>query len=299
MQKEEFKSGFVSILGKPNVGKSTLLNKLLKQKVSIVSPKPQTTRNNITGILNGDNYQIVFLDTPGIHKTKNSLDDYMQKSINASVKDVDVILYLLDANKNFSDELESIETYSKICPLILIVNKIDEVNYQKLFPKMAGLNSLNNVKEIVPISAIKGDNVDEVVKCILKYLPEGPMYYSKDDVTDKTEQFMASEIIREKSLWLLQDEIPHGIAVQIEEFKEEDDLDRISATIFVEKESHKNIVIGSKGSMLKKIGEASRKELERMLDKKVFLALWVKVKEKWRESDLLINNLGYNKKDIQ
>ena len=299
MQKEEFKSGFVSILGKPNVGKSTLLNKLLKQKVSIVSPKPQTTRNNITGILNGDNYQIVFLDTPGIHKTKNSLDDYMQKSINASVKDVDVILYLLDANKNFNDELESIETYSKICPLILLVNKIDEVNYQKLFPKMAGLNSLNNVKEIVPISAIKGDNVDEVVKCILKYLHEGPMYYSKDDVTDKTEQFMASEIIREKSLWLLQDEIPHGIAVQIEEFKEEDDLDRISATIFVEKESHKNIVIGSKGSMLKKIGEASRKELERMLDKKVFLALWVKVKEKWRESDLLINNLGYNKKEIQ
>lgn len=299
MQKEEFKSGFVSILGKPNVGKSTLLNKLLKQKVSIVSPKPQTTRNNITGILNGEDYQIVFLDTPGIHKTKNSLDDYMQKSINASVKDVDVILYLLDANKNFNDELESIETYSKICPLILLVNKIDEVNFQKLFPKMAGLNSLSNVKEIVPISAIKGDNVDEVVKCILKYLPEGPMYYSKDDVTDKTEQFMASEIIREKSLWLLQDEIPHGIAVQIEEFKEEDDLDRISATIFVEKESHKNIVIGSKGSMLKKIGEASRKELERMLDKKVFLSLWVKVKEKWRESDLLINNLGYNKKDIQ
>lgn len=294
-----FKSGFVTILGKPNVGKSTLLNKLLRQKISIVSPKAQTTRNKITGILNGENYQIVFTDTPGIHKLKNELDEYMQKSIEVSKKDVDIILYILDATKKLdSEELKEIEKYTKHSKLILAINKTDEIKYEKLFEYLAKLNSIEGVKEIIPISAVKGTNLEELLNVLLKNLEEGPKYFDQTQITDVSEKFLASEIIREKALWLIQEEIPHGIAVQIDAFYEEENLNKISATIFVEKESHKKIVIGNAGSMLKKIGEAARKEIEHVLNKKAFLELWVKVKQNWRDSDILVNNLGYNKKDL-
>ena len=294
-----FKSGFVTILGKPNVGKSTLLNKLLRQKVSIVSPKAQTTRNKITGILNGKNYQIVFTDTPGIHKTKNELDAYMQKSIDVAKKDVDIILYLLDATKKLdNEELKEIENYAKHSKLILAINKTDDIKYEKLFEYLAKLNAIEDVKEILPISAVKGTNLDELLNVLLKHLDEGPKYFDDSQITDVSEKFLASEIIREKALWLIQEEIPHGIAVQIDIFHEEENLNKISATIFVEKESHKKIVIGNAGSMLKKIGEAARKEIEHVMGKKAFLELWVKVKQNWRDSDILVNNLGYNKKEL-
>ncbi len=294
-----FKSGFVTILGKPNVGKSTLLNKLLRQKVSIVSPKAQTTRNKITGILNNKDYQIVFTDTPGIHKSKNELDAFMQKSIDVAKKDVDIILYLIDATKKLdSDEIKEIEKYAQKSTLILAVNKTDDIKYEKLFEYLAKLNTINGVKEILPISAVKGTNLDELLNVLLKNLQDGPKYFDDTQITDVSEKFLASEIIREKALWLIQEEIPHGIAVQIDVFDEEENLNKISATIFVEKESHKKIVIGNSGSMLKKIGEAARKEIEHVLNKKAFLELWVKVKQNWRDSDILVNNLGYNKKDL-
>ena len=294
-----FKSGFVTILGKPNVGKSTLLNKVLRQKVSIVSPKAQTTRNKITGILNGENYQIVFTDTPGIHKTKNELDVFMQKSIDVAKKDVDIILYLMDATKKLDgEELKEIENYAKHNTLILAINKIDDIKYEKLFEFLAKLNAIEGVKEILPISAVKGTNLDELLNVLLKHLEKGPKYFDDTQITDVSEKFLASEIIREKALWLIQEEIPHGIAVQIDIFHEEENLNKISATIFVEKESHKKIVIGNGGAMLKKIGEAARKEIEHVLNKKAFLELWVKVKQNWRDSDILVNNLGYNKKDL-
>ena len=294
-----FKSGFVTILGKPNVGKSTLLNKVLRQKVSIVSPKAQTTRNKITGILNGENYQIVFTDTPGIHKTKNELDVFMQKSIDVAKKDVDIILYLMDATKKLDgEELKEIENYAKHNTLILAINKIDDIKYEKLFEFLAKLNAIEGVKEILPISAVKGTNLDELLNVLLKHLEKGPKYFDDTQITDVSEKFLASEIIREKALWLIQEEIPLGIAVQIDIFHEEENLNKISATIFVEKESHKKIVIGNGGAMLKKIGEAARKEIEHVLNKKAFLELWVKVKQNWRDSDILVNNLGYNKKDL-
>lgn len=295
----DFKSGFVTILGKPNVGKSTLLNHLLRQKVSIVSPKPQTTRNKITGILNNKNYQIVFIDTPGIHKSKNSLDDYMQKSIDLAQKDVDLILYIIDVTKKLDEEeIKQIEILAQNNSLILAINKVDEVNFEKLAPILSKLNNVQNVKEIIPISAVKGSNLETLVELILKYLPQGPKYYDDSDVTDVSQRFLASEVVREKALWLVEQEVPHGVAVQIEVFNEEQELIKISANIFVEKESHKKIVIGKGGALLKNLGEHARKELEHMFNKKVFLELWVKVKENWRESDIMLNNLGYNKKDL-
>lgn len=296
----KFKCGFVTILGKPNVGKSTLLNRLVGQKISIVSPKPQTTRNVVTGILNGENYQAVFLDTPGIHKSKNSLDKYMEKSIQKSLEGIDLIIYILDGTKKFSAELlDEVKIYaSKQVPLLLVVSKIDDSTMEKLYPELAKLNSLENIQDIIPISSFTGQNLDVLKDKILKNLPEGPAMYPTDISTDSTERFLASEIVREKSLWLLQQEIPHGIAVAIESFKQKENLTKIDATIFCEKENHKRIIIGKNGEQLKKIAEESRKALEKMLGNKVFLTLWVKVKERWRESDIMASNLGYNKKDL-
>lgn len=299
--KDNFKSGFVAIVGKPNVGKSTLLNKILKQKVSIVSPKPQTTRNKITGIYNTDDCQIVFLDTPGIHKPKNTLDKYMEKSINSALEGVDVLVYMLDGLKDFqSEEIETIKNYSDTqIPVILVVNKIDESSFEKLYPKLAKLNVLQKVKEIIPLSAKVGKNVDVLIESILKYIPFGPCYYPQDEVSDKSEQFIAGEIIREKALWLLNEEIPHGIAVVINSFKEQLNIAKIDATIICEKEGHKKIVIGANGEKLKQIAESARKDIEKMLNQKVYLSIWVKVKENWRDNDFQVSNLGYNIKDVE
>ena len=294
-----FKCGYVTILGKPNVGKSTLLNKLVGQKISIVSPKPQTTRNSITGILNGQDYQIVFIDTPGIHKAKNSLDKYMEKSIKKSIEGIDLILYILDGTKKFfDDDIKEAESYANENNVLLLVSKVDATTFEKLYPALAKLNSLKNVKDIIPFSSFNGKNLDLITEKILEFMPEGPALYPTDVVTDSTQKFLCSEIIREKSLWLLQEEIPHGIAVEIEKFDEQKSVVKISATIFCEKENHKRIIFGSNGATLKKIGEQSRIAIERILEKKVFLELWVKVKERWRESDILTNNMGYNKKDL-
>ena len=291
-----FRCGFVTIIGRPNVGKSTLLNKLVGQKVSIVSPKPQTTRNAIVGILNGKNYQIVFTDTPGIHKPKNRLDEYMAESISKSIEGVDLILYVLDGTKRFfSEDIDDIVSYSNgNTPVVVLVSKVDDTTFEKLYPELAKLNNLQKIKDIIPFSSFSGKNIDLLKETILKYMPESPAMYPQDVVTDSSQRFLCSEIIREKSLWLLQQEIPHGL----ENFKEEPNIVKISATIFCEKENHKKIIIGSAGQTLKKIGEESRIDIERILGKKVFLELWVKVKEHWRDSDILTNNLGYNKKEL-
>ena len=296
----DFRCGYVSILGRPNVGKSTLLNKLVGQKISIVSPKPQTTRNVVTGILNQKDMQVIFLDTPGIHKAKNSLDKYMEKSIQKSLEGIDLILYILDGTKKFFEE--DIDDVKSFCagttPVVVLVSKIDDTTYEKLYPELAKLNSLQNVKEIIPFSSYNGKNLDVITQTIKNFMPVGPAMYPTDSVTDVSERFIASEIIREKALWLLQQEIPHGLAIEIEKFEQGEKVTKISATIFCEKENHKKIIIGSSGSTLKKIGEESRKDIERMLGTKVFLELWVKVKEHWRDSDILVSNLGYNKKDL-
>lgn len=294
-----FKSGFVAIVGKPNVGKSTLLNKILKQKISIVSPKPQTTRNKITGIYNDKDCQIVFLDTPGMHKAKNTLDKYMEKSINIAMEGIDCLIYILDGLKPFEDtELEKIKNYASCMPVILVVNKIDESCYEKLYPKLAKLNELQDVKEIIPLSAKVGKNVDVLIENLLKYIPHGPCYYPQDVVSDKTEQFIAGEIIREKALWLLNEEIPHGIAVVINSFKEQKDIVKIDATMICEKEGHKKIIIGANGEKLKHLAENARKDIEKMLGKKVYLSIWIKVKEAWRDNDFQVADLGYNIKNI-
>ena len=295
-----FKCGYVSILGKPNVGKSTLLNKLVGQKISIVSPKPQTTRNVVTGILNLKDMQVVFLDTPGIHKSKNSLDKYMEKSIKQSMEGIDLIFYMLDGTKKFFSEdiLEIEKLSSNKTPVVVLISKVDDTTFEKLYPELNKLNSLNNVKDIIPFSSFNGKNLDVIIETIKKYMPVGPAMYPVDTVTDVSTRFIASEIIREKSLWLLQQEIPHGIAVEIERFEQSDKITKISAIIYCEKENHKKIIIGTKGLTLKKIGEESRKDIERMLASKVFLELWVKVKEHWRDSDILTSNLGYDKKDL-
>ena len=296
----DFRCGYVSILGRPNVGKSTLLNKLVGQKISIVSPKPQTTRNVVTGILNQKDMQVVFLDTPGIHKAKNSLDKYMEKSIQKSLEGIDLILYILDGTKKFFEEdIDDIKSFcAGTTPVVVLVSKIDDTTYEKLDPELAKLNSLQNVKEIIPFSSYNGKNLDVITQTIKNFMPVGPAMYPTDSVTDVSERFIASEIIREKALWLLQQEIPHGVAIEIEKFEQSEKVTKISATIFCEKENHKKIIIGSCGSTLKKIGEESRKDIERMLGTKVFLELWVKVKEHWRDSDILVSNLGYNKKDL-
>ena len=295
-----FKSGFVAIVGKANVGKSTLLNCLVNQKVSITSPKPQTTRNKINGILTTKDYQIVFTDTPGIHKSKNKLDAFMEESIKSGVDGIDCLIFMLDGLKPFEkDDLDLINSYALTgVPVIVVVSKIDKTNFEKLYPKLSALNSLENVKEIIPISSYRKKNIDVLIESVLKFIPEGQKFYADDEVTDVSLKFLASEIIREKALLYLQEEVPHGLAVVIDSFTEGENLLKISATIFCEKPAHKLIIIGKNGEMLKKIGSHAREELEHLTESKVFLELWVKVKENWRNSDVLINNLGYNKKEI-
>ena len=300
MEKQK-KSGFVALIGRPNVGKSTLMNHLIGQKIAITSARPQTTRNRIQTVYTDDRGQIIFLDTPGIHRAKHKLDEYMVGAAERTIKDSDVVLWLVEPTTYIgAGEQHILEILKQVkAPVILVINKIDTVDKKDILKYIGAYERIFPFSEIIPVSALKSDNLDTVLEVIMKYLPCGPMYYDEDTVTDQPMRQIAAEIIREKALRCLQDEIPHGIAVTVEKMKERPDgLFDIEAEIICEKESHKGIVIGKGGAMLKKIGSNARYELERMLDSKVNLKLWVKVKKDWRDSDFMIKNFGYDKKEI-
>lgn len=293
----EYRSGFVSIIGKPNVGKSTLMNAYLGQKVAIVSPKPQTTRHKIRGILTLPNAQIIFVDTPGIHNPLHKLGEYMVKTAISAMLDADVVVFLVDISQPPDDEDHLIaQTLRERCksPIILAMNKMDLLTPDKVKPHTEAYLSLGEFKDWILISATTGDNLDKLRDMIVSYLPPGPRYYPEDQIADVDERFIAAELIREKALHFLHQEVPHSIAVVIDEFKDRsEDLSYISATIFVEKESQKAIVIGKDGAMLKKIGQAARRELEIILGRRVYLELWVKVKKQWRKDEEELRRLGY------
>lgn len=295
-----FKSGFVTLIGRPNVGKSTLMNRLIGQKIAITSKKPQTTRNRIQTVLTTEEGQIVFLDTPGIHKAKNKLGDYMVNVAERTMEEVDVILWLVEPTDYIgAGERHIIEQLKKTkTPVILVINKTDTVKKEAILSFIDTYRKELDFQEIVPVSALKGENTDELVKCIFKYLPYGPAFYDEDTITDQPMRQIVAELIREKALRLLEDEIPHGIAVSIESMKERGKICHIEATIVCERESHKGIIIGKGGAMLKKIGSAARPEIEDLLEMQVNLQLWVKVKKDWRDSDFLLKNFGYNPKEI-
>ena len=306
-----FKSGFATLIGRPNVGKSTLMNHIIGQKIAITSNRPQTTRNRIQTVYTSKEGQIVFVDTPGIHKAKNKLGNYMVRIAERSLTEVDVILWLVEPStfigageKHISKQLKKVKT-----PVILVINKTDKVKKEEVLTFIDAYRKEMDFEEIVPVSALKGDNVDELLSCIMKYLPYGEAYYDENTVTDQPERQIVSELIREKALYSLEEEIPHGIAVVIESMKFRKSVDRakgkrttiadIEATIVCEKESHKGIVIGKKGAMLKQIGSKARPEIEDMLECKVNLQLWVKVRKDWRDSDLYMKNFGYNPKESE
>ncbi len=297
---KSYKSGFVTLIGRPNVGKSTLMNHLIGQKIAITSNKPQTTRNRIQTVLTMPEGQIVFLDTPGIHKAKNKLGDYMVNVAERTLNEVDVILWLVEPSTFIgAGERHIIEQLKKTkTPVILVINKTDTVKKEEILKFIDTYRREMEFQEIVPVSALKGDNTDTLVSCIFKYLPYGPAFYDEDTVTDQPMRQIVAELIREKALRLLSEEIPHGIAVSVESLKERGNICDIEATIVCERESHKGIVIGKGGQMLKKIGSMARPEMESMLEKKVNLQLWVKVKKDWRDSDFLLKNYGYNPKDM-
>ena len=299
----KYKFGYIAILGRPNAGKSTLVNNLVGEKVAIVSPKPQTTRNNILGIVTKENFQLVLIDTPGIHRTKNALDKYMMKSVRSAQSGANVIVYLFDATKKISDE--EIEYIKKLkekeeVPLIVVISKIDLIKQLDILPIIDKLSKVSEIDEIVPISSVKGKNLQELVDVVLKFLPESDVKnfeYDEDYYTNKSLKFIASETIREKALYFLQEEIPHGISVDIVNFEEKTNLVIIDADIICEKDSHKSIVIGKKGSMLKNIGEKARVGLENLTGKKVLLKLFVKTKKNWRENANLLTEFGYKADD--
>jgi GTP-binding protein Era len=298
---ENFKSGFVTIIGRPNVGKSTLMNRLIGQKIAITSNKPQTTRNRIQTVYTDmERGQIVFLDTPGIHKAKNKLGEYMVNVAEKTLNEVDVILWLVEPS-NFvgAGEQHIIEQLNKVkTPVILVINKVDTVEKEKVLEYIDTYRKLYDFAEIIPTSALRGQNTDDVIDMIFKYLPYGPQFYDEDTITDQPERAICAEIIREKALHALNDEVPHGIAVAVDRMKTRDNgLVDIDATIICERDSHKGIIIGKQGAMLKKIGSNARYEIERLLDTKVNLKLWVKVKKDWRDSDFLLKNFGYREDD--
>ncbi|MGC7870139.1 GTPase Era [Desulfosporosinus sp. SYSU MS00001] len=294
---KEFRSGFVSVIGRPNAGKSTLLNHLLGQKVLIMSDKPQTTRNRIQCILTEERGQIVFLDTPGIHKPKHKLGEYMVGAAKESMREVDAILYMVDLSSEFGSGEEYIIEMLKHTktPVVLVLNKVDLLDKEQLLQKIQQFSSLAEFKAIVPISAKTGENTDELLKVIFDLLPKGPMYYPEDEVTDQPERFIMAELIREKVLQLTRDEIPHSIAVVIEEVHEKKTLVKIRGLIIVERESQKGIIIGAKGKQLKEIGSLARQDIEALLGSPVFLELWVKVKKDWRNRADSLRNYGYGK----
>lgn len=295
----KYKFGYIAILGRPNAGKSTLVNNLVGEKVAIVSPKPQTTRNNILGILTKENYQLVLIDTPGIHKSKNALDKYMMKNVRSAQSGASLNVYLIDSTKAISEqELDYIKNLKakEETPLIVVISKVDLIKQLDILPIIDKLSKIKEIDEIVPISSIKGKNTKELFDTILKYLPESDVKnfeYDEDYYTNKSLRFIASETIREKALYFLQDEIPHGISVDIVNFEEKERIVVIDADIICEKESHKSIIIGKKGSMLKNIGEKARVELENLTGKKVLLKLFVKTKKNWRENTNLLTEFGY------
>lgn len=299
MMNEQFKSGFAALIGRPNVGKSTLMNTLIGQKIAITSSKPQTTRNRIQTVYTSQEGQIVFVDTPGIHKARNRLGDYMVKAAKRSLQDVDVILWLVEPSTFIgAGERQIIEQLSSLrVPVILVVNKIDMVKKEELFAIIDTYRKEMDFAEIVPVSALKADNTEELIRCIMQYLPYGEAFYDEDTVTDQPQRQITAELIREKALRCLEDEVPHGIAVTIEKMKRRGKLMDIEATIICEQASHKGIIIGKGGDMLKKIGMTARRDIEEMLECKVNLQLWVKVKKDWRDSDYLIKNFGYNPRD--
>ncbi len=296
-----YKSGFVALIGRPNVGKSTLMNCLIGQKIAITSDKPQTTRNRIQTVLTLEEGQIVFLDTPGIHKSRNRLGDYMVNVAERTLDEVDVVCWLVEPSAFIgAGERHIIERLRKTkTPVILVINKTDTVKREEILLFIDTYRKELDFAEIVPVSALKGDNTEELVKCILQYLPYGEPFYDEDTVTDQPTRQIVAELIREKALRLLSEEIPHGVAVSIESMRERGRLCDIEATIVCEKDSHKGIIIGKGGGMLKKIGSAARADIEELLEMKVNLQLWVKVKKDWRDSDFLLKNFGYNPKDIQ
>lgn len=296
------KTGFVTLIGRPNVGKSTLMNHLIGQKIAITSNKPQTTRNRIQTVYTCERGQIVFLDTPGIHKAKNKLGEYMVNVAERTLNEVDVILWLVEPStfigageQHIAQQLQKTNT-----PVILVINKIDTVKKEEILKFMDAYRKIYHFAEIVPVSALRSQNLETVLDVIFKYLPYGPMFYDEDTVTDQPQRQIVAEMIREKALRCLDEEIPHGIAVSIDRMKErpEGSLFDIDATIICERDSHKGIIIGKGGSMLKKIGSSARFDIENMLEAKVNLKLWVKVKKDWRDSDFMIKNFGYDKKEI-
>ena len=295
----QYKSGFVSLIGRPNVGKSTLTNSLIGQKIAITSNKPQTTRNRIQTVYTDDRGQIVFLDTPGIHKAKNKLVNYMVNAAQRTISEVDVILWLVEPTTYIgAGERHIIEQLKKTnTPVILVINKIDTVKKDEILAFIEAYRHELDFAEVVPVSALKKKNTEVLIDCILKYLPYGMPFYDEDTVTDQPQRQIAAELIREKVLRSIDEEIPHGVAVAIDSMKWNRDVCHIDATIVCERDSHKGIIIGKQGSMLKKIGTLARREIEDMLECQVNLQLWVKVKKDWRDSDFLLKNFGYNPKD--
>lgn len=295
----DFKSGFVAIIGKPNVGKSSLVNELVGEKVSITSPKAQTTRNRIFGIKNTKDYQIVFVDTPGVQHTQTKLGEYMAKATEGATADVDAIVIVLDALRINQEDYKIIEKYKNVkCPVFLVVNKIEVTNFEKMYPILAKLNEFKFIKKFITTSAKRKINIEELEDELVKCLPKGEPYYPTDEYTDKSVRFMCQEIIREKALLYLQEEIPHGIAVEISTFEDGDKLVKINANIITESSRHKQIIIGSNGSMLKRIGVSARSDIEKLVGKKVMLDLFVKVKKDWKDDSVALNDLGFSKKDI-
>ena len=302
MSKENaYKSGFATLIGRPNVGKSTLMNHLIGQKIAITSNKPQTTRNKIQTVYTSDEGQIVFLDTPGIHKAKNKLGNYMVSVAQHTLSEVDVVLWLVEPTTFIgAGEHHIIEQLKKTkTPVILVINKVDTVEPIEVAKAIETYCKEDDFAEIVPVSALKEKNTDELLKCIFKYLPYGEAFYDEDTITDQPMRQIVAELVREKALRLLSDEIPHGIAVTIESMKYRERIVDIDATIICERDSHKGIIIGKGGSMLKQIGSKARPEIEDMLEMQVNLRLWVKVKKDWRDSDTLLKNFGYNERDIK
>lgn len=292
---EKFRSGYVSLTGRPNVGKSTLLNTILGEKVAIVSPKPQTTRNRIIGVKTLSDAQIVFIDTPGIHKPKHRLGELMVKQAKESVKEVDVILFMVEPEEPGSGDKFIIDILKDMGkPVFLLINKADTVKKPLVLPVIEVYSKLYPFKEIIPISALAGDGIDALIKTIVNYLPEGPKYYPDDILTDQLERFMVSEIIREKIIQQTEDEIPYSVAIEINQWSErEDGVVFIQANIYVEREGQKGIIIGKGGARLKTIGTSARLEIEKLLGTKVFLELWVKIKKDWRSSERILKELGF------
>lgn len=293
--RQDYKSGFVTLIGRPNVGKSTLMNYLIGQKIAITSNKPQTTRNRIQTVLTTEEGQIVFVDTPGIHKAKNKLGSYMVNVAERTLNEVDVVLWLVEpttfigaGEQHIAKQLKRVNT-----PVILVINKTDSVGAEEVLKAISAYKDIYDFAEIVPVSARSGANTEELLKVVMKYLPYGPQFYDEDTITDQPERQIVAELIREKALHCLQDEIPHGIAVAIDQMKRKGKVMHIDATIICERDSHKGIIIGKQGSMLKKIGSTARYEIEKMLDCQVNLKLWVKVKKDWRDSEYLMKNFGY------